>query len=174
MSARRIVWLAASASLLAATALAKPTELAERVEAAAPAGCAEYRFLLFELYRAELWSDAAALPGPRFALSLVYRTDFSREELVETSIEEMARISGRPEAAFEAARRELETAFAAVAPGDRFTAWRAAPDRLELFLNGARTGALTRQVDLFLSIWLGRETRFPDRREALVSGRCDG
>jgi len=33
---------------------------------------------------------------------------------------------------------------------------------------------LTREVDLFLAIWLGSETRQPQGRQALLEGRCDG
>jgi hypothetical protein len=68
----------------------------------------------------------------------------------------------------------LKRAFRDVAKGDRITAWRAGPNKLQLYLNGQETGLLTREVDLFLAIWLGEETRHPNGRKALLSGRCDG
>lgn len=96
---RNLVLLAAT--LAGAGALqAQPPELRGLVGAARPAGCSDYRFLLWEFYRAELWSDAERLPGEAFALSLTYRASFSRDELVDSSIAEMARIAGRSEAAF--------------------------------------------------------------------------
>ncbi len=151
-----------------------PSELRELVDSPRPAGCSEYRVLFWDLYRAELWSDAEKLPGDQFALSLTYQTKFTQSELVESSIDEMVRISGRPESAFREARAELDQAFRDVVRGDRITAWRAGPDRLRLFVNGQETGSLTRDVDLFLAIWLGDRTRHSEGRQALLAGRCDG
>ena len=166
--------VALAAALLALPAAAKPPELAGRIDAPRPAGCHAYSYLFWDLYRAELWTDAAKPPGESFALSLTYRTDFTRETLVGTSIEEMARLAGAPPARFAAARRELAEAFRDVAPGDRITAWRAGGDALRFFVNGAPTGRLTRHADLFLAIWLGPETRHAAGRADLLAGRCDG
>lgn len=163
-----VLWLV----LVAGGAFAAPPEISGRVAAERPAGCADYRFLFFELYRAELWTDAAALPGRTFGLSLVYRRGFDRKELVSTSISEMARMSGRPETNFEGARAELGRAMRSVAEGDRYTAWRSAPGLVEFFHNGSATGALTHDADLFLDIWLGPASREPERRDALLSGGC--
>lgn len=170
----RVLLLAAATAAGAGQAAALPVELQGLVDARKPAGCSEYRVLFWDFYRAELWSDARELPGEAFGLSLTYRTKFTREELVEGSAGEMSRISGRPEASFTAVVGEMRQAFRDVAPGDRITAWRAGPDRLRLFVNGRETGALTREIDLFLAIWLGDETRHPKGRQALLEGRCDG
>lgn len=164
--------LALAALNLAGPAAAKPSELKGLVSSARPAGCADYRFLVFNLYRAELWSDARRLPGEEYALTLTYRSDFTREELVETSIEEMARISGRRESAFGAVRKQLNSVFRAVKPGDRFTAYRESAGRVRFYRNGRSTGALTREADLFMSIWLGPKTRFAGKRDVMLSGRC--
>lgn len=159
--------------LLAAGAAAAAPELAGRLDSERPAGCADYAFLTAGLYRAELWTDDGAPPGDRFALSLVYRRDFSRRTLVSASIIEMARMSGRPRNAFDGARAELERAFRDVGKGDRLTAWRSAPGRVEFFHNGDATGALTHDAELFLDIWLGPGSRDPKRRAELLSGGCD-
>jgi len=161
-------------SLAVPMAQATPSELAPLIEAERPAGCSEYRLLFWDFYRAELWTDARDLPGEAYGLSLTYRSKFSRDELVEASIDEMARISGRPEADFDAARAEMARTFRDVVPGDRITAWRAAPGRVIFFVNGAEMGALTQDAELFLSIWLGEKTRHPEGRMALLDGRCDG
>ena len=170
----RTTALAAAVSLFPGTVLATPAELRGLVGAEQPAECSDYSFLFWDFYRAELWSDARRLPGDTFALSLIYRTTFTRAELVDSSIDEMMRISDRPKASFAEVRRELENSFRDVVPGDRITAWRASPDRLRLFLNGTEIGVLTREVDLFFSIWLGAESRHPEGREALLAGRCNG
>ncbi len=160
-------------SLMAGMAAAAPPELAERVPAEGPSGCAEYRFLFLRLYRAELWTGAEAPPGEEFGLTLTYRRDIDRDELVSTSISEMARMSGRPEASFGAARAELEQAMRNVSVGDRYTAWRTASGEVRFYFNGDPAGRLTQDADLFLDIWLGPSSRAPAQRDALLSGRCD-
>lgn len=171
MSPRALVL---AATLLATAAAAKPPELAGRVEAPHPAGCHDYSFMFWDLYRAELWTDAASLPGETYALSLTYETNFTRRTLVKISVEEMGRLSGSPPDSFAAAQRELSEAFRDVTPGDRITAWRAGPDRLHFFVNGEQTGTLTYDIELFLDIWLGPGTRHASGRADLLAGRCDG
>lgn len=166
--------IALAALLLALPAAAKPPELAGRVDAPRPAACHEYDYLFWDLYRAELWTDAPSPPGQNFALSLTYQSDFKRETLLESSVEEMSRLSGEPVENFDAARRELAEAFRDVSPGDRITAWRAGPDGIRFFVNGEETGALTHHVDLFLDIWLGPDARHAAGRKDLLAGRCDG
>jgi hypothetical protein len=161
-------------ALGAGTAAASPVELRGLVDTERPRGCSDYNFLIWEFYRAELWSDAQQLPGEKFALALTYRSAFTREELVQASVDEMIRISGKPEASLADARREMERGFRDVSVGDRITAWRTSPDELRLYLNGSETGALTHDVDLFLAIWLGPKSRHKAGREALLAGRCNG
>lgn len=163
-----------AAVLLALPAAAKPPELAGRVEAARPAACHDYDYLFWDLYRAELWTDAETLPGESFALSLTYHANFERSKLVGSSIDEMARLSGNPPGSFNAAREELRAALRDVAEGDRITAWRDDAGRLRFFVNGVETGTLTAHVDLFLDIWLGEDARHAEGRGDLLAGRCDG
>ena len=158
----------------AGPALAVPVELRGLVQATKPAGCSDVTFLVWDFYRAELWSDSSTLPGKHYGLALTYHTDFSRQKLVDSSIEEMARISGRPETDFLGVQAELDKAFRDVSKGDRITAWRAGPNDMRLFYNGAPTGTLTKDVDLFMDIWLGSKTRDDGMRAALLSGKCDG
>lgn len=166
--------LALALCLSAGHARATPVELGDLVSADRPVGCSTYRFMFWDFYRAELWSDARDLPGESFALSLTYLSEFSRDELVTSSVDELVRMSGLPESRFVAVRGEMERVFRDVAPGDRITAWRAGTDRLRVFVNGRETGVLTRDVDRFLAIWLGEGTRDPDGRAGLLAGRCDG
>jgi len=164
----------ASLVCLLATACmaAPPPELAGRIERETPAGCTVYWFLVIQLYRAELWSDATALPGEEFGLTLTYKNAFSSKQLVEASIDEMVRMSGRPADDFGAIRAELAAAMHPVRRGDRYTAWRNQSGQVELSLNGEPTGLLTVDGDLFLDIWLGPRTRYPQRRNILLAGTC--
>ena len=166
--------LASLLALNAGRAAAVPNELRGLVDATHPAGCGEVSFLFWDFYRAELWSDHKELPGDAFGLSLVYRSKFTQQELVDSSISEMARISGRPAASFAEVRAQLASSFREVVQGDRITAWRSGPAELRFFHNGAETGSLHRDVDLFLDIWLGDGARHEKSRKALLSGKCDG
>lgn len=164
-----LLLLLAAAPVHAAAVL---PELADRVAAQRPYGCADYRVLLVRLYRAELWTDDAPSALRRFALALTYQRRFTRAQLIDSSIAEMARMSGRAQEEFGVARQELEQAFRTVRKGDRYTAWRSAPGRVEFFLNGRARGALSRDGDLFLDIWLGPESRDTRRGARLLAGRC--
>jgi hypothetical protein len=161
-------------ALNAGRAAAVPNELRGLVDATRPAGCGEVSFLFWDFYRAELWSDQKELPGDAFGLSLTYLSKFTQQELVDSSVSEMARMSGRKEASFGVVRAELARSFRDVIPGDRITAWRSGPGELRFFYNGAETGSLSQDVDLFLDIWLGDGARHEKSREALLSGQCDG
>lgn len=161
-------------ALNAGRAAAVPNELRGLVDATRPAGCGEVSFLFWDFYRAELWSDHKELPGDAFGLSLTYRSKFTQQELVDSSISEMARMSGRPEASFAEVRDQLASSFREVVQGDRITAWRSGPAELRFFHNGVETGSLRRDVDLFLDIWLGDGARHEKSRQALLSGKCDG
>lgn len=161
--------IAVSATLVAA----KPPELATLVGRMTPVGCAQYRFAFWRIYDAELWSDTVPPSESHYGLSLTYRTRFSRTQLVDSSIAEMARISGQPKANFARAREEMFAAFGDVEPGSRITAWRSDASGAQIFLNGQPTGRLTRQVDLFFDIWLGEDTRRRRERSRLLAGQCD-
>ncbi len=147
-------------------------ELSDRVAARIPAGCANYRALFIDLYRAELWTDAQTMPGEQFGLTLIYSRGFSRHILVSTSIAEMARMSDRPEDSFGPVRTQLERIMRKVSNGDRFTAWRKSAEAVEFFFNGQGVGVLNHDSDLFLDIWLGNRSRKPAHRQKLLSGRC--
>ncbi len=174
MIARAAASGGALALLVQSAAAAPPPELRGLVSSASPASCSSYGIALWDWYRADLWSDAAKLPGVSFALSLTYEASFTRDDLADSSVEEMSRISGRPVEDFAAHRRDLLSAFRDVSDGDRITAWRSPDDGLALFVNGERTGGLRKDADLFLSIWLGEKARDAEGRMALLSGRCDG
>ena len=170
----RIILSLVLVGLLGSPAFSKPRELVGLVSAAKPVGCSEYSYLFWDLYRAELWSDASALPGSKFGLSLTYRTDFSRETLVQSSVEELARMSGASKNAFTAIRNEMNRAFRSVKTGDRITAWRDPAGFVRLFHNGKETGQIRSGADAFMDIWLGPKSRDRKGRRALLSGRCDG
>ena len=101
----------------AGAAYALPAELRGLVTSQRPAGCSEYSYLFWDLYRAELWSDARQLPGDRYGLSLTYLSEFSRDALVQSSVDEMMRMSDRPESTCAIARTENGSSMNPSPPG---------------------------------------------------------
>ena len=155
-----------------AFAAEKPSELEGVIKSEAPAGCSSFSFLLWDLYDGALWTDASTLPGDHYALSLTYKSEFSTEELVNSSIEEMSRMSGRSKGDLQAARDQLAGIFPGVQEGDRITALRTSAQKLDFFFNGKNIGTQTTDVDLFMAIWLGPDSRDSDGRAALMGGGC--
>lgn len=136
-------------------------------------GEAEFRWYGFDLYQARLFS---AVPTPSlvtpFALELVYRRTIPRQALVETSLEQMQRVSDTPIGAeqLDAWAAQMRRAFVDVKPGTRITG-------VNLPGNGARfyvDGRLSHEVSdplfarHFFAIWLDPRTREPEMRQRLL------
>lgn len=136
-------------------------------------GEAEFRWYGFDLYQARLWSAAPtpSLDTP-FALELVYRRTIPRHALVETSLEEIQRVSAKPFGAqrLDAWAAHMRRAFVDVKPGTRITG-------LNLPGKGARfyvDGRLSHEANdplfarHFFAIWLDPLTREPELRQRLL------
>lgn len=163
---RRFASLIFAIALWPAMALAeKPPELRGAPEAAEKVGDTSFGFLFWNVFDASLWSPDGAFNWDKsFALALTYRRTFTAESLTEKTIEEMARISGNPEASYADFARSFLACIDDVGPGDRITAVSIGPTATRLFLNGQSRCDLER-VDLrrdFFSIWLSDDSLFPD------------
>ncbi|MEQ9124617.1 MAG: hypothetical protein RIM80_18855 [Alphaproteobacteria bacterium] len=161
----------ASALASGAAAAEKPPELVGAAEASKRVGAADVRFLFWPLFRASLWSaDGAFDWNAPFALSLTYERDFSEDTLARKTVEEMARISGRPEAGFQSFGEEFRACIDDVGPGDRITAVSIAADKARFFQNGEERCTLARdglRRDFF-GIWLDPASEFPEATAKLV------
>lgn len=140
---------------------------------AALCGKGTFSFFGFAVYDAELFSDCdAQVFDDPFALRLSYQRQFSREQLIESSVQEMQRISGNtiPAGQMQQWQSQMEKAFVNVEPGDTITG---------VFLPG--TGAAFYVNDKpryliddpgfarsFFGIWLDRNTRAPGLRASLL------
>jgi len=172
---RAFIGLVASAALLAsAWASSRPSELSGVIAAPKPYGSATLSWLFFTAYDASLWTDAPAWSmDSTFALVIVYRMSFTRQELVERTLEEMGRLSPLDAPARERLSEALRNAFPDVKPGDRITALRVPGRPVAFFHNGTAT----RQIDdanfaaQFFGIWLSPQTSEPGMRKRLLRMR---
>jgi len=124
-------------------------------------GAGEMRFLGWRVYEAALWQS-----GEAQALCIRYDRSISGERLVQTTLEEMARLGVESPGRW---REVLSRAFPDVAAGDVLVAERAgggvqfyAGDTPTVFVDDAAFAAA------FFAIWLDPRTREPDLRAALL------
>lgn len=159
--------------LLAAPAHAaeRPTELNGVFTAESPYGTADFNWMWMDVYTSHLWTDAKnwSYAAP-FALSITYDMNFSRKQLVEKSVDEVARIHGLPQERLAHLHTELSRLFPAVRNGDRITALFIPDTQVAFFHNGKETGRLTDKDLLipFMDIWLSPKTERPELRKAML------
>ncbi len=85
-------------------------------------GSGDLRWFGFHIYSAKLWSDAAVFdPKQRFALELTYQKNISREQFVDTSLDEIKRLNGDSISleVLQRWKKTMETAFTDVKNGDQ-------------------------------------------------------
>jgi len=149
----------------------KPSELAAYFKAQNPFGSGPLHFLWMHPYDGALWTDAPRWSFEKpFALTLFYRTRFSKDELAETSVKEMKRLSELPPETLQKAGKKLEAIFPSVKAGDRISAVYLPPETLHFYYNGTRTGTLTGRelIEPFVGIWLSEDSRIPEFRDAML------
>jgi hypothetical protein len=125
------------------------------------------------LYTARLWSPGLPITWDQpFALELTYHRDFSRDTLVQVSLDEMGRMVGAGLAASTLQRwsSEMREAFVDVLPGMRITGVYHPGEGCTFFVDGQ----LRRRIDdpafarAFFDIWLDPRTRDKPLRQRLL------
>lgn len=156
-----------------AQAAERPPELNGVFTAEAPYGTAELDWMWMDVYISRLWMDAEewSYTTP-FALSITYEMNFSRKQLVEKSVDEVARIHGLPQDRLARLDKELNRVFPAVRNGDRITALFIPDTEVVFFHNGTETGGITDKDLLipFMDIWFSPQTERPELRKAMLGG----
>ncbi|MCE2927903.1 MAG: chalcone isomerase family protein [Rickettsiales bacterium] len=164
---RNLLLSFAALSLAPLAALAKPAEIEKTISAESPYGKAALTRLIFHAYDAELWTDTRpwSYDAP-FALSLTYRMDFTSEELVDKTLEELMRIHG-DRSSFKA---DLTSAFPAVKDGERITAVFLPKQGVRFYYNGSKTAVINSAsfAREFFDIWLSEKTSEPRLRRKLL------
>jgi len=159
--------LIASAASLAR--LPAPVQDAERW---AVQGSGEMRWFGFAIYGAKLWrSGDQWQSNTPYALELTYRRSISASLLVDTSIDEIARLGEKDEQRLRQWRSELEKVFPSVREGDTIVGLHEPGRGARFFYNGKPSGSLN-DADLaaaFFAIWLDPRTRAPELRARLLA-----
>lgn len=162
----------ASAAFARATAL--PPELQGRFRSSQSCGEASLRVFVFYAYDAALWFDTPAMDysGP-VGLALTYRMDFSREELIDSTVKEIRRQDTNLSAAREEKlRAQLASIYVDVHADDRFTALYQTGKGVTLYFNGTKRGHLPAEFSrAFMDIWLSPNSSEPQMRAQLLQCR---
>lgn len=158
---------ALAAALMAAPALPSIAQAETRPELAALAsegwatrGAARLNVLIWSVYDAEYWTPggAAADLGEPMALSLTYRRDFTEDELLESTEEELARVGDQDARNF---AMKFNSCFGDVVEGSRITAVAEGPDKVAFYRDGAPRCEVTETdaASRFFAIWLSSKSR---------------
>ena len=130
-----------------------------------------FKKFIFHIYDAELRVAGSEFSWEKpFALTLTYARKISREDLVEASLSEIARIENIEIDMIEYLRAPLAGCFADVRDGDQITGHSLDTNKAVFYFNGAQTCTLESPgaSKSFFSIWLGDNTMDPDRSRELL------
>ncbi|MEE3914559.1 chalcone isomerase family protein [Pseudomonas viridiflava] len=136
-------------------------------------GSGELTLFGFRIYTARLFSPATPFTvNSPMALELTYHRDIDRQDLVDASIDEIKRISGKSVTAeqLEAWRQQMSQAFVDVQPGMKITGVYL-PGREARFYVGEKLQHVVPDsafAKAFFDIWLDPKTRNPELRERLL------
>lgn len=156
--------------LLAAQAFALPDPVENRFPEMETVGQGDLRWFGFNVYQATLWApDGRYSPERPFALEIVYRRDFSGEQLSSASAQELERLgySADAVARWERAMREV---FPSVRSGERITGVSDGNGGVLFYHDDEQVGHITDPdfAEAFFAIWLDERTRNGRLRAALL------
>lgn len=135
-------------------------------------GSGEMRWFGFAIYGAKLWRSGETWRSDApYALELSYRRNISAEQLVETSIEEIARLGEKDEQRLRQWRVALAQVFPAVRESDTIVGVHEPGRGARFFHNGRQTGRIddAALASAFFAIWLDPRTKAPDLRARLLA-----
>jgi hypothetical protein len=162
------------AAATAAPGLAAPSELNLYGTRWRARGTGALRFFGFKAYDAILWlpdSAAGAFSFSRtFALDIRYSTSVKASDITNTSLIEMARISGATPEQVQDWTAFMTSLFVDVKSGDRLVGVYVPTAGARFFMNGRLIGETTDATfsEAFFKIWLDPRTRRPELRSALL------
>jgi hypothetical protein len=157
--------------LFATTALAKPASIEPAIKAEAPIGQGTYSKFLLTIYDATLWTDAPqwSMNKP-FALSLTYHIKVNKDDLIDTTIDEMRHVAPLSDDKETQYRAEFEKIYPILKKGDTLTALYVPKKGMQLYLNDKLYSTATdiEFITHFYAIWLSPETSAPELRQQLL------
>lgn len=134
-------------------------------------GRSSFYVSVFHVYDAELWAPATGFSwDDPFRLKLTYARKIKADQLVNTSLKEMARIFEGEAEDFEVLRSSLVTCFRDVKKGDVIEGVSESRNAAVFFFNGNETCrlALPEASYQFFSIWLNENSRSPKQTRRLL------
>ena len=129
-------------------------------------------FLGFKLYDIELRGESSEFSyDQKLAIRIIYNKNFSKEELINTSIDEICRINSLKKEDVEMIyRKNFAKLFVDVKKGDTKIAIFNPKFVLEFYYNDQLTGKINDVVFArrFIDIWLSDKARFKKVRDILI------
>jgi hypothetical protein len=138
-------------------------------------GTATLRVLLFRVYDATLWASTEKSnpleEGAPFALDITYAMAVKRDDIVNSSMQEITRMRNPNSATLNRWTAALNVAIPSVVGGDRLLGVSVPGKGARFYHNGTLTGEISDVAfsEAFFAIWLDGNTKKPDVRRALLS-----
>ena len=130
-------------------------------------GEATFRFLGFPIYKARLFTQGGQPLdwSQDFGLELTYQRQLSQSDLVEATLQEMARMGNALPI-----RDQLQKCYQPVEVGDSYLAVSDGPDRLTFWRRGVPVCTLSQEAikTRFMEIFLGKNSRSAGFTRALL------
>lgn len=130
-----------------------------------------FSWSVFKLYRARLLTHTGAFdPAKPFLLDLHYLRTLKGEQIVSTSIDEIARLNEISQDQRHEWTQALTEMIPDVCLGDRLLGWFTPGNQVEFF-SASQVLGLVKDADfvrMFSAIWLDERTRSPQLRQALL------
>lgn len=148
------------------------TEILSNIERPIIIGKTEVRFFGFKLYDITLFGEKEKFSyNQKLAIHIKYDKNFSKKELVETSIDEISRINNLDKNNLASYKDNLERIFVDIKKGDEKTAFYDPNSGLTLFYNHKISGKINDKVfaKRFMDIWLSENAMFKKDRNKLVN-----
>lgn len=148
----------------------------EALPQAQPLGSGDLRWFGLRVYTANLWSERKPFDARApFALELTYHLDISRQRFVDTSIDEIRRLSGNrlPAEKLRRWENEMSRAFTDVKAGDQLIGVYL-PNEGCRFYSRSKLLAEIRDPEFanaFFAIWLDERSRKKELRAQLLGVR---
>ncbi|NBX52290.1 MAG: hypothetical protein EBT63_01380 [Proteobacteria bacterium] len=126
-----------------------------------------------KIYLIELFSDEAEFSYENnFAIVINYQRNFSKNRLVERSIQEISRLNNiQDKALLSNYEKKLNEIFSDVKKGDRKTAYFNPKKGLKLYFNGQLVGQIDDLVfaQRFVDIWLNSNSAYPQMTKDIIA-----
>lgn len=130
-----------------------------------------FSWSVFKFYRARLLTHTGSFdPARPFLIDLHYLRTLKGEQIVSTSIDEIARLNQITDKQRSVWTNALNEVIPDVSLGDRLLGWFIPGNRVEFFSATQVLGGIedSEFVQMFSAIWLDERTRSPQLRQALL------